>query len=293
MSSSTSRLLRLPLTANFHFIKNCNFRCSYCYATFLDIEGRPTLPDEQLFGLTRLLARTYTKVTLVGGEPTLYGQLPELLAIIKEEGALTNVVTNGSRIDATWLAKHAKKLDFLTVSVDSANPDTQRATGRATRGGHTLTATEYATLANAAHELGIHLKVNTVVTTANSTESLTDLILQMNPQRWKILQAAPVAGQNDEYIGYLTPPRDEFDAYLSRHVAELAGSGIRIVAEPIELIRGSYIMVDPLGRYFDSTVGSHTYSRSILDVGLEEAFADVNFDPVKFLTRGGDADWRT
>ena len=283
---------RLPLTVNFHFIKNCNYGCRYCYATFSETSGALVLPDDQLFGLVRLLARTYTKVTLAGGEPTLYRRLPELLAAIKEEGALTNLVTNGSRITPEWIEQHAHVLDFLTLSIDSADPATHRRLGRATRSGETLPGQHYIDLADAARAAGVVVKVNTVVTTVNARESIWGFIRLLNPQRWKILQAAPVAGQNDEYIGALTPPRADFDTYVQRHQQELAGSGIRVVVEPIEQIRGSYIMVDPQGRFFDSTAGTHSYSRPILQVGLDVAFAEVDFDADLFLARGGDADWR-
>ena len=284
--------VRLPLTANFHFIKSCNFQCRYCYATFAEIEGRPVLPDDQLLDLARLLAKRYTKVTLAGGEPTLYPRLADLLAVIKAEGALTNVVTNGSHIDANWIAQHAANLDFLTLSIDSADPATHLRLGRATSSGATVPVQHYIDLADAARAAGVVVKVNTVVTTVNARESIWGFILLLNPQRWKILQAAPVAGQNDEYIGALTPPRADFDTYVQRHQQELACSGIRVVVEPIEQIRGSYIMVDPQGRFFDSTAGTHSYSRPILQVGLDVAFAEVDFDADLFLARGGDADWR-
>lgn len=284
--------VRLPLTANFHFIKSCNFQCRYCYATFAEIEGRPVLPDDQLLDLARLLARRYTKVTLAGGEPTLYPRLADLLAVIKAEGALTNVVTNGSHIDANWIAQHAANLDFLTLSIDSADPATHLRLGRATSSGATVPVQHYIDLADAARAAGVVVKVNTVVTTLNTGESLSAFIRLLSPQRLKILQAAPVAGQNDEYIGALTPSRADFDAFVERHQEELAGCGVRIVAEPIEQIRGSYIMVDPRGRFFDSTAGTHSYSRPILEVGLDSAFAEVDFDPAMFLSRGGDADWR-
>jgi radical S-adenosyl methionine domain-containing protein 2 len=281
---------RLPLTANFHFIKSCNYGCGYCYATFADLVGRPVLPEEELFALARLLARTYTKVTLVGGEPTLYPRLPDLLAAVKAEGAMTNIVTNGSRIDAAWLQRHAARLDLLTLSIDSVDPATHRRLGRATRRGEALPVQHYLDLADAARAAGVGIKVNTVVTTVNAAENLAELIRRLRPERWKVLQAAPVAGQNDAAIGALTPPRADFDAYLARHEAALAGSGIRIVAEPVEAIRGSYIMVDPQGRFFDSTAGTHSYSRPIRQVGLRTAFAEVAFDPGKYLARGGDAD---
>jgi radical S-adenosyl methionine domain-containing protein 2 len=283
---------RLPLTANFHFIKSCNYRCRYCYATFAETAGAPVLPDDQVLALVRLLARTYTKVTLAGGEPTLYRRLPELLTAIKEEGALTNLVTNGSRITPDWIAEHDDVLDFLTLSIDSVDPATHRMLGRAARNGAALPVEHCTGLADAAKAAGVVFKVNTVVTTVNARESVSAFIHRLNPQRWKILQAAPVPGQNDEYIGALTPPRADFDAYVDRHLAGLAGSGIRVVAEPIDLIRGSYIMVDPQGRFFDSTAGTHTYSRPILQVGLDVAFAEVDFNADLFLARGGDADWR-
>jgi hypothetical protein len=89
-----------------------------------------------------------------------------------------------------------------------------------------------------------------------------------------------------------THVRLDFDWYVDRHVAALDGSGIRIVAEPVDVIRGSYVMVDPQGCFLDSTSGRHRYSDPILEVGLEAAFSAVDFDLDKFLTRGGDADWR-
>lgn len=284
---------RLPLTANFHFIKSCNYRCGFCFATFADVLGRPVLPEEQVFSLAELLARTYTKVTLVGGEPTLYPRLPELLAIVKRGGALTNLVTNGSRIDAAWLEAQADVLDILTLSIDSADLATLRAVGRATPRGDVLTSEHFIDLAQAARRLGIDLKINTVVTTLNEAEDMADLIRELAPERWKILQAAPVEGQNDELIGSLTPTTAAFDAYVGRHAAALVDDEIRIVAEPIEVIRGSYIMVDPQGRFFDSAKGTHRYSSPILDVGIDAAFGQVEFDPEKFLARSGDADFDT
>ena len=186
----------------------------------------------------------------------------------------------------------ALRVSELRASGDSADPATHRRLGRATRSGETLPGQHYIDLADAARAAGVVVKVNTVVTTVNARESIWGFILLLNPQRWKILQAAPVAGQNDEYIGALTPPRADFDTYVQRHQQELACSGIRVVVEPIEQIRGSYIMVDPRGRFFDSTAGTHSYSRPILEVGLDSAFAEVDFDPAMFLSRGGDADWR-
>ena len=100
----------------------------------------------------------------------------------------------------------------------------------------------------------------------------------------------PVAGQNDSHIGLLTVTRDEFDAYVDRH-SMVTRAGIRVVPEPVEAIRGSYCMIDPQGRFFDSSAGRHTYSRPILEVGVERAFAEVSFDRDRFEMRGGSYDF--
>jgi radical S-adenosyl methionine domain-containing protein 2 len=71
----------------------------------------------------------------------------------------------------------------------------------------------------------------------------------------------------------------------------LIGNGIRIVPEHIDDICGSYIMIDPRGCFVDDTTGQYLYSRSLLDVGLDEALSNIQFDYQKFTARGRDADF--
>ena len=99
-----------------------------------------------------------------------------------------------------------------------------------------------------------------------------------------------VAGQNDEHIAELAVGRAAFDDFVARH-ASLAATGIRVVPEPVENIRGSYAMIDRLGRFFDSTTGGHTYSDPILEVGVTRAFSQVSFDRAAFEERGGSYDF--
>jgi radical S-adenosyl methionine domain-containing protein 2 len=48
-------------------------------------------------------------------------------------------------------------------------------------------------------------------------------------------------------------------------------------------------MIDPLGRFFDSTTGRHCYSQAILAVGIDAAWDEVTFDRDRFAERGGNA----
>ena len=72
----------------------------------------------------------------------------------------------------------------------------------------------------------------------------------------------------------------------------VAANGIVVVPEDNVLMRGSYVMVDPAGRFFDNVQGRHNYSKPILDVGVEEALQNVAIDRRLFLRRGGSYDWR-
>jgi radical S-adenosyl methionine domain-containing protein 2 len=51
-------------------------------------------------------------------------------------------------------------------------------------------------------------------------------------------------------------------------------------------------MVDPAGRFFDSSAGGYTYSQPILKVGVRAALKDVTIDVDRFERRGGVYNWR-
>ena len=63
------------------------------------------------------------------------------------------------------------------------------------------------------------------------------------------------------------------------------------IYETNDVFRGSYVMLDPLGRFFQNSKGHIEYSRSILDVDPLEALTEVGWDREKFLKRGGIYEW--
>lgn len=286
----------LPEAVNYHLNKNCNFRCKGCYATFDEdpsVRG-VMLPREQMFSIVGAIAagpmpvgKTARKLTFAGGEPTLCPWLPELIAHAKSLGLVTMVVTNGSRCTSNYLRRLAPVLDWLTLSIDSLEDETNRAIGRHDSKGHPLSVGAYAQMLADAACLGLRTKVNTVVNRINCHEDMSGFIADSGVARWKVLQVMPVEGQNDANIDLLTLSRVEFDAFVARHQPRVSAAGIRVVPEPVTSIRGSYAMIDPHGRFFDSSAGHHSYSRPILEVGLVEAFKEVSFDRTTFDARGG------
>ena len=49
--------------------------------------------------------------------------------------------------------------------------------------------------------------------------------------------------------------------------------GIQFVPENNELMRGSYAMMDALGRFYTNVDGGHSYGPSILDIGVQKAWS--------------------
>ena len=281
-------------SVNFHLWKPCNMKCGFCFATFQDV-GQDVLPEGHLpregcLSVVEALAGAgFDKINFAGGEPTLCPWLPDLIRRAKELGLTTSVVTNGSRITPEWLDRVGNSLDWATLSVDTVDPQRQKQLGRITRSGP-LNEGDYLGIIDQLKERSIRLKVNTVVTRINCDEDLTKFVAKARPERWKLLQVLPVSGQNDVWVDDLTITSSQFDGYVERNRL-VESMGITVVPESNDLMTGSYVMVDPAGRFFDNVEGIHNYSRPINEVGVDAALREVSIDPDKFRLRDGLYAW--
>lgn len=281
-------------SVNYHLWKPCNMKCGFCFATFQDIHSR-ILPKghlgrEDCLSVVASLAQAgFQKINFAGGEPTLCPWLPDLIRRAKGLGLTTSVVTNGSRITAEWLKSVNGSLDWVALSIDSVNPSTLSRTGRATRSGP-MSEHDYLRVIGILKQHPVRTKINTVVTRINLQENLADFIVRARPGRWKLLQVLPVRGQNDLTVDEHVVSAAEFDDYV-RSNRWVEAYGITVVPENNDLRTGSYVMVDPAGRFFDNVAGAHSYSRSIIKGGVKEALRDVSVDPEKFLSRNGIYNW--
>lgn len=273
-----------PIAVNYHLYKPCNLKCRFCFATFRDVRGRLG-PENARRIITALRNSGAQKLTLVGGEPTLHPHICELIEHSKQVGFVTCIVTNGARLDMV-LDRCSGSLDWVGLSIDSCDEATQAKLGRGS-GRHIANSLR---LAERCHELGVRLKLNTVVTNLNWHEDASDLVRTISPERWKVFQVLPMTGQNDGDVDDLLITRDQFEAYLLRH-AHLSKEGYAPVAESNSAMKGSYAMVDPLGRFYGNATGRHVYSEPILSVGVAAALAQVGFVPRKLIERGGVYAW--
>lgn len=265
-------------------------RCKFCFATFKGVKHsilpKGHLPQEEALEVVRRLAAFgFQKITFAGGEPTLCPWLSELIALAKSLGMTTMIVTNGTGLSEEFLKINRKNLDWIAISIDSLRTETNLRMGRAVSGSRPNTLETYVAMIESVKAFGYGLKINTVVNRVNLEEDLVDFIRQSKPLRWKILQVIPIREQNDEHISDFLVSHSEFEAFVERHQG--VDSETVLVVEPADLIKGSYIMVDPAGRFFDNTSEGYRYSGKIHEIGCAEALREVKFDFSKFLDRGG------
>jgi pyruvate-formate lyase-activating enzyme len=102
--------------------RTCNMRCRLCYN--LDREHVKSVDDVKMDLETALSLRRLAAVTLLGGEPTLYPGLPEVIGYVKSRGLFCALLTNGLRFldgDGPELLDRIKQagVDRVYIHVDS------------------------------------------------------------------------------------------------------------------------------------------------------------------------------
>ena len=191
----------------------------------------------------------------------------------------TSFISNGLmliRYEPAWISAN---FDVVGLSIDSVSNRTNLAIGRRTASGRMLDVNAtVCTLREIRRQADVSVKINTVVCRSNQHEDMTGVIRRIAPDRWKLFQVLPVYGHNEAIDAV------QFHAFIDRH-AEFAPI-MRV--EDNDLMTGSYLMVDPLGRFFwrdASEADGYRYSQRILDVGAMNALSEVPFNWSKYERR--------
>ena len=110
------------------FLQGCNFRCPFCHnAGLLGSEGPEEIPVETLLAFLKKRVGLLDGVCVTGGEPTLQGDLAELLRQIKDLGYLVKLDTNGNRPDVLKDLVAQGLVDYVAMDIKNC-PDRYGAT---------------------------------------------------------------------------------------------------------------------------------------------------------------------
>lgn len=104
--------------------RQCNQRCRFCSNP--ENENLLGWEDAEAF-IQELVDQGYTGVILTGGEPTLYEQLPELIAHCHAAGIEPRIISNGQRLGDTPYVDEliAAGLSHVHLSLHSCRPSVQ------------------------------------------------------------------------------------------------------------------------------------------------------------------------
>ena len=104
----------------------CNFRCKWCYAEGTNYNREDDMSLELAKKLVNFQAELGVEdVILIGGEPTLWPHLFEIIELISQKGMKSALVTNGLLLaNEKYLQKlKASSIGGITLSLKSGNKD--------------------------------------------------------------------------------------------------------------------------------------------------------------------------
>ncbi len=272
---------------NYHITEKCNYACRHCYAKW-KIDNNQEI-HRDMTQVEILLNRLYDffskrskrlRLNLAGGEPLLCKHIGQIIELANSIGFRVSLISNGSPLTEKFIRSHAKQLSMLGLSIDSLQPSRLKKIGRLSKCHQYLSAQHWFELIKLLRDSNeaLLIKINTVVCQFNYDEYLGDFIDQITPDKWKIFRVLPLDNNSVRITN------EAFSLFLDNHKQVTTPCYI----ENNEDMTESYIMVDPIGRFYQNSSvhnGGYTYSQRITEVGIEQAFNQINFNLDKYHNR--------
>lgn len=107
------------LSMEIEFSRECNFRCAYCYLADRTARADELSREEIRDVISQARDLGARKIIILGGEPTIYPHLIEMLRFIGSLGLVIEIFTNGSGIDAELAAVLAEQRARVVVKMNS------------------------------------------------------------------------------------------------------------------------------------------------------------------------------
>lgn len=284
------------LVINFHMTESCNYRCSYCYATWNELASSSELhrhPGKinSLFEvlaayflhdnpLKKHLGYHHVRINFAGGEPMLLGRrFIDAMNKAAQLGFKTSIITNGHFLDTEMLQQISPYLSVLGISFDTADRNLAYQIGRSDRKKQYLSSDRLIDVCQQYRLLnpkGV-LKINTVVNLLNYQDNLCGVINKIKPEKWKLLRVLPVHNHN------LTITQQQYEQYIEQHSQF---SNIISIEDNGDMHQ-SYLMINPEGCFYQNADAGTGYilSQPILTAGVDCALEQIPFNLSAFGRR--------
>lgn len=270
---------------NFHITNRCNYNCKYCFGKFkndnLSLDDVKKIIDNinNYFIEENILDKW---INFAGGEPLLYKHLDDAISYANSLGIKVSIITNGYLLTEEKIKSWKNKISCIGISVDSLDKDTDIKIGRCC-GKNTLEKDKLIQLAKVIHNVGIDLKINTVVSKFNITEDFSKLYDELKPKKVKLLQMHIVNRINDQAKDYKIT-KDEFFNFSKKY----ENKSYKLVKEEEGSMENSYLMIDPSGYFTINNKGEYEKPKNCLQEPFSEIVKRSGINEQKFKSRYND-----
>jgi len=174
------------------FSRVCNFRCSYCYVEEKSEPGRELSREEIKDTILQAKELGAVKIIILGGEPSIYPHLVEMIEFLDQENLQIELFTNGSGISRELAAVLAAKKVRVALKLNSRDEKIQdQLAGK--QGAYLLINRALKNLKEAGYPSdGLFLAISTVICRQNIAEL---------PAMWQWLRQEGI----EPYFEVITP----------------------------------------------------------------------------------------
>jgi radical SAM protein with 4Fe4S-binding SPASM domain len=113
------------LTMEIEFSLRCNFSCPYCYVPQASNYRDELTPAEIKDIILQAKALGARKIIILGGEPTIYPHLKEIIHFICEQDLEAELFTNGTGVDETLASFFHTHKVRVVLKMNTFDPDLQ------------------------------------------------------------------------------------------------------------------------------------------------------------------------
>lgn len=198
----------------FSLTYQCNSRCKWCYAAsnYYESSKNKNFDINRLPGLVSLFNElNLPRVTLIGGEPTVYPYLERVVGGLSKSGIKVGMVTNGRRLSDRECVRRLKKegLLYATFSIEGSCPEIHDGTSQ-------VNGSLYQALQGIenCHLEGLDVTSNTLISNlnVNDLERIVDLLLDVKVSKMSY-NICGVCITKDGNNDYMLDPRHAVSAF--------------------------------------------------------------------------------
>ena len=231
-----------PVAMNWVITNQCPLRCVHCLNGFHAPDPKELDTKKRASIIESAFAMGVRRLSIMGGEPFIVPELDLLVEYARRHDIDVNITTSGIVRHREMLERMAPGVEYLNISIDGPQElnDEYRGAGVHAK------AMEFTRLAQ---DVGIPIRIYTVLSWANSTAEMADSIsqqlLELKPQTVIFISFSPI-GEGMGMDG-LRLPLDEFDAQFDGFRQRLKPEGIEVKrADPYEP-ESQKVFIDPYG----------------------------------------------